>query len=783
MWSRNVTTALLFAMAFGVCTTMEAQVTSGTLVGTVTDPSGAAVASCKISATNAGTGAVRDTQTDAAGLYSLPSLPPGSYHISVIASGFGAQTTDVDVVLNKTLRQNFALTLSQSTERVEVNASAETLQTESHEIAATIPQQVVENLPNVNRDVFSTLAVAPNVTTYAKSNGSSDIDFFQAGGNSLTIGGTAYGNTSYLADGVTNYNLLTKTANLQPTPESVNQVSVQANGASARYDEPAVVNVLTKSGSNQFHGLAYDYFQNDALNARSYFSTIKPKQRYNQFGVNVGGPILPNKLFFFFAYDGLRQSSASTNLVRIPTTAERAGDFSADPFTVYDPATYNALTGAISPFPGNKIPNERFSSFASKYLAYLPAPNGSYTRGNNYQVNVTPTTTYDNYLGRLDYNIRSKDLLYGAIEKVNPSRINPSWANSIFDAQNIQLATNGYVQETHTFGPTLVNVARFGYNESNIFETEKGAGAQNYAQLFGLPYVNPAALQQLPPVVSLAGYSGFGNSFAPDGAIQKLYQYSDELNMIIGKHTLYFGTEVNQIDFSGSWVIWNNGQLNFNGQFTSDHAAKPSGGSSVADLLLGLSNQASGGIGNTTGDFKMWYVMPYIQDDWRVTSKLTLNLGLRYDFYQAPKDSNGHSSVYVPASNTVHPGTFNQEYKNFAPRIGFAYSLNDRTVIRGGYGVYYSIFMFNEIQFLLAHAPNFNLQINNFAANQPTPISAVFAPPAAGGSALAPFTTGLDMPTPMVQQWNFAIQRSIGRNWSATPCVSRQQGKPSPAAF
>lgn len=761
----GIVTALV--IAFGCCGFLQAQVTSGTLTGAVTDPTGKAVPNCKITATNSATGATHKTQTGSTGLYNLPSLPPGPYTVSVSAPGFATETAKVSVLLDRTQRLNFALQLSRLTQTVEVTAGAQVLETESHQIGATLSSQTLENLPNVSRNLFDTLATAPNVKTYGRSNAHSDISFFQTGGNSLTIGGTAYGNTSYLQDGVTNYNLLTKTANFQPTPEAASQVSIQSNGASARYDGPSVVNVLTKSGSNHFHGTLYDYFQNDALNARSYFSNSKPELRYNQFGANLGGPILPNKLFFFFAYDGLRQRSAYTSLVRIPTMPERAGDFSGDPFTIYNPATYNSTTGTISPFPGNQIPKDHFSPVGTTYLGYFPQPNGIYTKGSNYQINLTPTTTYDDYLGRMDYNMGSKDLIYGAIEKANPTTNNPSWANPLFDALNIQLATNGYLQETHTFGPSLVNVARFGYNESNIFETERGAGKQDYTKIYNLPYVSPPASQQMPPVISLAGYSGFGNDYAPDGALQKLYQLSDEVNKVIGKHTLYFGAEANYIDFSASWTILNNGHLNFNGQYTSDHTANAAGGSSIADLLLGLPNQAQGGIGHTTGDFKMWYVMPYIQDDWKVTRNLTLNLGLRYDFYQAPNDSRGHSGVFIPATNTVRPGTFNQDYTDFAPRLGLAYSLNNRTVLRGGYGIYYSMFMFNEVQFLLAHPPNFTLQVNNFAINDPTTIDNVFKAPT-GGSAMTPFTTGLDMPTPRIQQWNFAVQHAFRHDWSAT---------------
>lgn len=689
--------------------------------------------------------------------------------MSVTAPGFGTEISDVTVVLNQTLRADFHLQLAGTVQSVQVQAGTIQLETESHEVSSAFSAVAVENLPSVNRNVFSALTAAPNVASYATSNGSSDIDFFQTGTNSLTIGGTTYGNTSYLQDGVTNYNLLTKTANLQPSPEDVQDVSIQANGASARFDEPSIVNVVTKGGTNQFHGRLYDYLRNDALDAKSYFSQAKPKLRYNQFGANIGGPILRDKLLFFFAYDGLRSSTGLTDTAFVPTANERQGNFSADNFTIYDPSTFNPATSTISAFPGNIIPSNRISAFAAKYLAYYPLPTGSSVPNNNYQINVTPTTSFDDYLGRLDYTIGRNDEIYGAIEVVNPAILTPTFsASPIFTVQNIQDATNGYAQETHTFNSRLVNIARFGYNRSKIFQTLTGAGTQPFSQQFGLPFLNPAPIQELPPTVGFSTHSGLGNSFAPDGATQNLYQYADEVNKVLGRHSLFFGADVNHIDFNASWVIWNNGQLNFNGQYTSNHStAALSGGSDVADFLLGYANQAYGATGYTTGDFTQVYFMPYFQDDWRVTPKLTVNLGLRYDFYEAPSDSKGHSNVYDVTTNTNHPGTFHQNYLNVAPRVGFAYSIDDKTVLRGGYGVYYSTFMYNELQYLLANPPNYLLQSNTFNLNTPVAISQVFVSNPSG-SGLSPFTTALEMPTPYVQQWNVAIQRSIGANWIAT---------------
>jgi outer membrane receptor protein involved in Fe transport len=728
------------------------QVSTGTLAGTVTDSTGAVLPGSQIAATSIERGQVHSTVTDSAGLYSLPSLPPGPYKVSVTAPGFGTKTATVEISIDRVVRQDFFMAVSSATSTVEVNSSiGETLETESHEIAVTLPGDVVQQLPQTSRDVFSKLDTAPGVQTYSKSNGNSDIDFFGAGGNSLSIGGTTNGNTSYLQDGVLNYNLLTKTANLQPTPEDVYQVNIQANGASARYDEPGVVNVVTKGGSNHFHGQVYEYIQNDAFDAKGYFDTAKSQLRWNQFGVNTGGPIFKDKLQFFFAYDGFRDHTLGTNLQRIPTQDMFAGNFGS--VLIKDPTTGQ-------PFANNTIPSSRISSFAKGIIPFYPTSNGSYAFGSNYYSMQGSRGNYNSYLGRLDYNLRPQDTMYGAWETTDPLSTGTSWiAPRIFNGQQVNGATNAYIQETHTFSPTLVNVARFGYNHSDVYQTMAGAGKANYTLQFGVPFVTPSPAQEEPPVVSFSGYAGFGNAFSPDGATQRVFQYADELNQVIGKHSIFYGVEADQMNMNASWVIWNNGEFDFNGQYT---------GNSVADFLLGYPYQAVGGLGYTFGNFNQWQVMPYVQDDWKVNRKLTLNLGLRYDFYQSPSDSNGHAGVFNLATNSVTQGTYSQQYNTFAPRLGVEYALTDKTVLRGGYGIYYSTFMYNELQFMLAHYPNYTLEWNDFAVNQLVPIADTFYKPVPGATALATFTTAPSMPAPQVQQWNVAVQRSFGANWSAT---------------
>ena len=751
------------ALLVVVSTQLTAQVTSGSILGTAYDATGAVIPNCQITATDLSTHAIRAVNSNEAGYYIIPSLPPGPYELTAKASGFAETTTQITVMLGKVSNFDFHLQTGAVSQNIEVNALFSTveLNTSTHEVDTQIATRSLENMPSNGRDIFQVLQSLPNVSPFQNTPG--PVSNFKTTSNSLTIGGSASGMSSYLQDGTTNIAMLTKTANFQPPIEATQEVSIIENGASAQYDEPSVVNVITKTGSGAFHGRVYDYLQNDSFNATGYFKRPKPPLRYNQFGANMGGPILRNKLFFFFDYAGLRNSTGTTLYADVPTAAERQGDFSADSFTIYDPASYDPLTGTISGFPSNKIPSGRISSFANLYMQYFPLPTGSSIKGQNFQKNATNTAKYDSFLGKIDYNLSRKDTVHGAFETTNPAIFNPRFSTSSdFNYINNQTAKNAYLQETHIFSTNVVNVAKMGYNESNIFYRD--AGNRDYVSLFGLANLRPLPSQYQPPAVSFTAHTGLGDPGSPQGALQRLFEFSDDVDITHGKHYIYAGIVLDKLDFNGNWGIWNNGQYTFDGQFTSNHATHPLGGSDVADMLLGLPSAAEGGTGVTAANFQQWNVIPYIQDDWKVTRNLTLNLGLRYDYYGAPADANGHSNIYDVATNTNHPGTFHQEYLTLAPRFGFAYALGRGMALHGGYGIYYSPFQYNQLQFMMINEPNFYLQLNTYTVANPTPVTGTFvATPSL--SAEAPFTIQLNMKTPYVQQWNLAIQKSIGSQW------------------
>lgn len=753
----------------------QAQYISGTIKGEVHDASGAAVAAAPVTVTSRETGTTRSTITTASGEYSFADLPIGQYQVTVSSPGFTTQKTSVPVTAGHISRWDPNLSVSSSEQTIDVSATSATLETESHQLSNTVTSREIENLPSNGRTVFATLTSQPNVQGYTGSgNSRSDVNFFATTSNALTIGGNDWGMESFLEDGVTNYNLLTKTANIQPSIEGTQEVTVVRNGADARFDEPNVVNVITKGGTNAFHGRLYDFLRNDALNAYVKNNTTKAQLRYNQFGGDIGGPILHDRLFFFFDYSGLRQHSQSILNAIVPTALERSGDFSkttvgGQPVQLYDPATYNASTKTISQFAGNKIPAGRISDFAQKFLAYMPLPTGSPIAGYNFYSTGAASTNYDLYFGKVSYAISKSDTISGSFSTTNPSDFSPSWGlQDIFNTIYTRDAKNAYIEETHIFSPHLVNTGRIGYNFSNILVKISGNGRENYAQEFGLDALNPAPKQWAPPIVYLNSHSSLGNATAPDGSTQNLYQYADEVNWVHGRNTFVFGFQLDRVQFNADWTVYNNGLFRFSGIYTNDHKASPSkySGLDIADFLLGLPYNAEGAVGSSVASFRQYNFTPYFQDDWHVNQKLTLNLGMRYDFYESPSDKDGHSHVYDVTTNTTHAGTFHQSYLNFAPRFGFAYAESPTTTIRGGYGIYYALPLYNNYQFLMLNPPNYYLQNNTYTNTQLVSTSDTFVSNPSTSSQ-SPYTVALRNPTPYVQQYNLAVQHAINNKLTA----------------
>jgi hypothetical protein len=756
-----------FALLLLTATALLAQFNLGTITGTVLDPSGGAVAGCKVTVVNLTDASVRTAKTNSNGLFTVASLAADAYRVTVEAEGFQKAEARLNVRVDQTVNSDFRLVIGSVSEQVQVTEQAAQLQVEkdSHTISQLVAIQDLQDLP-VNGRSFVSIADLTVGAGRSSDVTSGPMVTFGTQGNEVVLAGQLIGSTHFLQDGVVNMNILTATANIVPSIESIQEVNLESSGMSAKFPSPGLVNVISKRGGNAIHGVAYDYLSNDFFNARNFFAAAKPSYRNNQYGANLGTPIVKNKLFAFFDYSGQQTSTANVVRARIPTAAEQAGNFGAT--TIYDPSTYSAATGTISPFPNNTIPSARISSFATQYLRYYLPANTPLVGGINFNANLPTKLNPETYLGRLDYNLSSRDTLSGQIQTAASSTVGNSFAPEL-DLANDKSGLNAYIQDIHVFSPSVVSIARFGYNRSYIIIAPAKMGTQDYAQLFGLKNLTLPKDVSVPPVATISGITAAGGPTYPMGSTGNLFQYADEVNWSKGKHQFFFGVEVDRVQLNGLWGTLTGGSYSFNGLYTSNHLTGTAQklGPGVADFLLGFPSSAIAAQGVPAAAFRSSNIAGYAQDTWRLSRKLTLNLGLRYEYYGPPTDKWGKAAIYNLPINTYQLGAWPADYRNFGPRVGFAYALGEKTVIRSGFGLYYNTEPYQFLMYMVEYPPAYVLQSITSSILTPVPVTDIISAHP-GASGLSPETMGLRMPTPYVEQWNFSVQHSFSTKLLAT---------------
>ncbi len=848
------------------------------MTGVVTDPAGAVVPGAAISVQNTNTGDTRKTVSNGSGVFSIPALQPGSYTVDVEARGFAGDTSSLTLAVGQVLNINFSLRVgSAGTEKVVVVANESTgLETEDHDLNTTIDAAVMENTPSQSsyrNGAFyaqTTQAGVEPGSTLGYSNINSNVSQYNQQSNQLFIAGQGFWSSSYLLDGVVDMSYFDQTATVNTPIETTQQVEIIRNSANARYDRANTLNAITKSGTDTIHGRAYEYFQNNQMNARGWGAGPLGELRYNVYGADAGWkiPFTKNKLFFFVSYEGYRQIAAAFLQAFVPTAAERGGDFSADlagntgtkqpATTIWDPTTYTPANGVgttgagpnvLSQFNFNGHPNTinpaSISKLATTYLNLaIPLPNGlNTTVGDNYgSKNSRTKFTHDNWEGRADYNLSEKDHMFGAYDTNNPDIIRPEdWDNAantapgegagtgpLLDTQehNQLYGTDIYFEESHVVSPTLVNTARVGYARSvngQQFDMIDN-GTDYFHNVFGLTGLNPLPTVWGLPGLGLGGaWSGISGS--PLGEHQNMYEYIDEINLLRGKHSIFFGAEFDIIDYNAYWYNGSpNGSLGSNGEYTYNGCNSTcTGGATtapgaawqrsgiwalgsvsgtfpaanvLADYLLGDYVSTNATAGSQVGHFHQHNIMPYIQDDWRVKPKLTINLGMRYDYYSPVTEAGGHAGILNPVNGVFSVTNYNPNRFNFSPRAGFAYSLNDKTAIHAGGGLYYYQFSYYDLTNMM-NDPYYITGLNS-TQTQANPViwpaSSSAANPNTGAApgkqefftlanaeavwAQMPAPTGVfvpgngtftqKMPTSYSEQWNVAVQRTFGRDYLLT---------------
>lgn len=771
-----------------------AQVNTSTIAGVVSDQTGSGVSGAKVAASLLATGQQRETITNSVGEYVLPQLAPGIYRINVTFPGF--QTAVVDnVTLNIAERStvNVSLKLGLITEQVSVNASAPLLEQETASLGQVIVRKAINDLPLNGRNYITLGSLSPGVIPQLPT-GTGSASFIasttQRSDRSLLVGGQRESSTSYLYDGVEMRNPRIGDSSITPSLDAVQEFKIQRNFFQAEFgNSPAIINVASRGGTNEFHGSVFEFLRNDAMDARNFFSPSPEPFKRNQFGAAGGGWIKKDKIFFYGNFESFRQRLGVIQRGTYPTQALLNGDFSGLP-VINDPLTFDPATNSRRPFPGNRIPLDRINPVSKNFFPYIPVTN---TPG-ALNVSGTPVQKLDddqlNFRG--DWIINSKHSLFGRYSwqkaPLSPASLVPL-GGSLVDTKGV----SGVGQLTSSFTNTVVNVARLSYAYMNLFGKQVTVD-RNIAKEIGITGVSTDPVNWGVPGVAWQGYSGIGSNGLTQGNILNNYQITDNLTWIRGGHTIKAGYDIRQSRFLLDSDNGPRGSFTFNASYTASVdpvTGNPIAGTGngVADFILGYPTNMSGAVGTSATHFTFWTHNLFLQDDWKITRELTLNYGLRWEYVGPPKPIDqdlGHvygfdfntGKQLFPVLGQIRPSVVNPDYKDFAPRLGLAYNPTwaSSWVFRAGIGTYFDQTQMNETQFITNGPPIFTQQnINLTGRGLPTyqfgvntlpsvtvpPVDANYITPA--GTNL--FVQEIDGRKPRVYMWTYSMQKSLFRDW------------------
>ncbi|MBM3795833.1 MAG: TonB-dependent receptor [Acidobacteria bacterium] len=762
-----------------------AQVPTGVLTGLVKDSSGAVIPNVKVVAINTGTNLTRQVVTDSSGTYRLAALNPGPYRLEAEANGFKKATaSDITLEVGSQVRIDIELQVGDVAQSLEVTGRPSLVNTENNQIGGVINQSRVVSLPLNGRNFMELTTLTAGI---AEGVGAAAIVNKRA----PTAAGMPHQDNNYQLDGADNKEAFFNSWNLGPSVDAIQEFSIQVGQYSAEFGSGggAVINVVTKSGTNQFHGTLWEFLRNDKLDARNFFLT--PTQRIatlrrNQFGVAAGGPIIKNKMFLFGNYDGSRIRQGLFRSGMVPTADQIGGNLSGYAKSIRDPQTGQ-------PFPGNIIPRQRLDSITQALLKVYPAPNNP-NPVQNYSINASSVNDYDSGLFRFDWRLSNKHDLMVRYGMQDINQYTPGTFQSVGGVVIPQKPQNLAVNLTTIVSPRVLNEFRASYGRQ--IHRQRGQNSGN-------PIAANAGVPFAPKEGSGAGFVegiGLGNTiFSAVGEQQpwfltvNSFQWYDGITWSRGKHNIKAGADLRRHRADAFLGTRQNNQYTFSGQFSGD---------GFSDFLLG--NMASSSIAlapNETGRFRRTMMAFYVLDDWKISQKLTLNMGLRYEFGQVPVElggltptfdpslANGQGGLRFPKQNTnaapfyqrVRPdlgfgltdrrALFTPDKNNFAPRFGFAYRPRNgnRTVVRGGYGVFFSgPQLMNLVQNSVTGPPAQLWAGYNSAINTPTLTWAGDVNNPNGSLATAifglltsPESKWLDGYT---QQWSFSLAQELTRS-------------------
>lgn len=781
---------------------ISAQTTNATIVGSITDMTGAVLPGVTVTATNTETQAVRTVTTDSEGSYTITNLPIGIYQVTAEMANFKRSVLDaVQLVVNQTARLDVQLQPGNVSEVVNVETSTPLIESETSTVAQVIENRTIVQLPLNGRNFIRLGSLVPGTTEGAPGN---SVARSRQGGVALTSNGQRAEYNNFTLDGVDNNETLFGVAVVVPSIDAIQEFKVQTSNYSAEYGRGAGanVNIAIKSGTNDFSGTIYEFVRNDAFDARNPFAQTKNPLRRNQFGFSVGGPVilprfgeggspiinLRDRTFFFFNYEALIERRGSTTLTNVPTEAQRNGNFGttriADPSSGL-PCTATDQRGC---FANNIIPANRINPISQRVLNLISLPNSTGTSNYNFSSSNPLDNSQINV--RIDHKLTDSDQIFGRYSQTSSEDV--SRAINL-NSQSTNIKTKGTAFSwSRVISPKAVNDLRFGFQryEFNLFPEGYGV---NGAELLGLPSFITDGLFYRYPTILISGQANFGGGISnPLLRGENTYQALDNFSLTLGKHSLKFGGDLRYYQADNFQPQFPTGEYTFNGTRT---------GNAVADFLLGLPSQQR--LLNTTGfdnsRLRNWRTDLYIQDDFQVSKNLTLNLGLRWerDGAWTERDnrfayfdfdagqlvySNGLPSTLrtvleaFQTANVNNPSAFKFRFEDvdalraarnnqFAPRIGFAYRPfgDNKTVVRGAYGIFWGQPIANVYLNQAFTAPPFslnqtltgnNLQFGVFPGVTPqtlVPVNPSF------------FTINPEeFNNSYVQQWNFGVEREIG---------------------
>ena len=718
--------ALLLAMNMGAAHA-RAQGLNGTIVGTVTDQAGGVVPNATITLVNDATGFRRTAVSSDSGQYVAYSIPTGTYTLTVAQPGFETLVRrGVEVTAAATLTIDLKLLLGDVKQTLEVNAAAPLVQDQSATVSSLITNRQILEMP-LNGRTFTSLVLLSPGAYVGSANNLTTSPYAMRGSTNISVNGSMPQNNSYLIDGIFNRNLWLSTLIMVPTVDSIQEFRVLTSNYSAEYGAAAgaVTVVQTKSGTNEYHGSAYEFLRNDKLDANTFFNNrqgvAKPGFRRNEFGATVGGPIRRDKTFFFADYQGIRLRQPQTVTSTIPTLPLRnmvtTGNFSALGTPIYDPLTlHNGPNGAPvrDQFAGNQIPLARLDPAAIGLIGLLPAPTSSRAT-QNFVFNPTQSQDTDQFDVRIDQNLGAADRLFGKYSFDNSNLTTPGLlpvapnpgvsiepflsANGVQPASRVPLRNqSGTFNYTHVFSPTVVNEVRLGVVRWNQ-QIEPLGNAFNTATELGIPGININDHSGGLPAFTITSYQVIGdNSTFPEVSRSTSFQYEDVITLTRGSHTLKFGATYIRHRFNVFSAFPTRGQYSFNGQFTRQIGSSTAQ-TALSDFALGATNSVTRNILTGPVGMRFWNSSEFADDTWRVNDRLTLNFGLRYELIAPPYEvydrwSNFNvvtGQLLLAGKNDNGRRLRNLDTNNLSPRVGLAYALTSdrKTIFRSGFGISY----------------------------------------------------------------------------------------------